>query len=72
MDKDKPAIPRLILSLLPYASYDEQLDADQTMTEFVKVAYRMFLRLEAEAEASQGRDKSEKGDTVDKNNSREV
>ncbi len=44
----RPTVSRLIVSLMPEASLEEQLEAEQNLNEFLSVAYRMYLRLEAE------------------------
>ncbi|MBI3894340.1 MAG: hypothetical protein HY313_00265 [Acidobacteria bacterium] len=61
-EQQTPTVSPLIQSLLPDATVEEQLEAQQNFREFLAVAYRMHLRLQAEKEAS--RDKKTEGDTV--------
>ncbi len=49
---------------MPDASVEEQLEAEYAFNEFLLVAYRMYLRLEAEGKLGCPRDKSGEGATV--------
>ncbi len=65
--EQKPTISKLIIALLPDASSEEQLEAEQNFRDFLAVAYRMYLRLEEERKSNRPRDKITEDDTVNGN-----